>query len=99
MNENVYKALMNIYTREKNSIIFDVRKGKISINEFKKDMEMQAKSLFPEISNEEIYKTIDYIVDNLFSYAILTPLIKDLEISDIKIIDWDHIVIKRNGKR
>ena len=99
MNENVYKALMNIYTREKNSIIFDVRKGNISINEFKKDMEMQAKSLFPEISNEEIYKTIDYIVDNLFSYAILTPLIKDLEISDIKIIDWDHIVIKRNGKR
>ena len=35
----------------------------------------------------------------VFGYYVLTPLIKACEISDIKVLAWNHITCKVNGKR
>ena len=35
----------------------------------------------------------------VFGYYVLTPLIEAKEVSDIKVLDYDHIVVKANGER
>lgn len=37
--------------------------------------------------------------DSIFGYYTLTPLVKDPRVSDFKVLDWDHITCKVNGKR
>lgn len=37
--------------------------------------------------------------DCVFGYYILTPLIKARDVSDIKVLNWDHITCKANGDR
>lgn len=35
----------------------------------------------------------------VFGYYVLTPLLKECEVSDIKVLAWDHITCKVNGRR
>lgn len=35
----------------------------------------------------------------VFGYYVLTPLIEAKEVSDIKVLDYNHIVVKAKGKR
>lgn len=37
--------------------------------------------------------------DCVFGYYVLTPLIKDPLVSDIKVYSWDHVTVKVNGTR
>ena len=54
---------------------------------------------FPIISGEEEKKLLEMFQQCVFGYYVLTPLIENKEISDIKVMDYDHIVIKAKGKR
>lgn len=42
---------------------------------------------------------LDLFQDSVFGYYVLTPLIKEKDVSDIKVLAWNHIVCKSNGKR
>lgn len=99
MNEKMYKALINIYTKERSSAIFDVKKGKKSIEAFKRDAYSQIKSIFPGVADKDIEPVIKEFIDNIFGYSVLTPLIKDKDITDIKVHDWNRIVIKKKGEK
>lgn len=100
MKENMYTALMNLYTRgDRSQIIFDVKKKKKSIEDFKNDARRQSKSFFKNEPDEEIESTITELAENLFSYSVLTPLLNDKTISDIKVHDWNRIIIKKNGHK
>ncbi len=35
----------------------------------------------------------------IFGYYVILPLIEDKAVSDIKVLSWDHIVVKANGER
>ncbi|MCR5338998.1 MAG: Flp pilus assembly complex ATPase component TadA [Lachnospiraceae bacterium] len=35
----------------------------------------------------------------IFGYYVLEPLVRDRHVSDIKVLAWDHIVVKADGKR
>ncbi len=37
--------------------------------------------------------------DCIFGYYVLTPLLYDKYVSDIKVLSWDHITCKKNGER
>lgn len=57
------------------------------------------KMRFCEISEKETKELLEMFRQCVFGYYILTPLIEAKEVSDIKVLDYDHIVIKANGKR
>lgn len=52
-----------------------------------------------EISSEDKSEIIDMAEKNLWGYGIINDLIQNKDISDIKIYSYDHIRIKRRGKR
>lgn len=42
---------------------------------------------------------MDLFSECVFGYYVLTPLINEKTISDIKVLAWDHITVKMNGDR
>ena len=92
-----YSALMNSYTKDRFNIIFDVRDKKATIEDFKNDVRDFCKTYYPTEDNVE--EIAQELVENLFGYSILTPLIENKDISDIKVHDWDNIIIKTKGKK
>ena len=42
---------------------------------------------------------MEMLSDAVFGYYVLTPLILSKEVSDIKVLAYDHIVVKANGQR
>lgn len=57
------------------------------------------KDRFCGISEEDEMHLLDMFKDCIFGYYVLTPLIEAKEVSDIKVLDYDHIVVKANGNR
>lgn len=50
----------------------------------------------PETTRKQL---LDMFCEAVFGYYVLTPLILSKEVSDIKILAYDHIVVKANGQR
>ena len=97
MNITTYKAMLNMYTREKDKsqLLFDVRDGKKTKDEFRQSLVASCMQYFPNDDADEIAKAI---MDNVLGYSVLTDIINDKDVTDIKVHDWNHIVIKKNGK-
>ncbi len=53
----------------------------------------------PDMSEETRKLLLDMFCEAVFGYYVLTPLILSKEVSDIKILAYDHIVVKANGQR
>ena len=97
MNKVTYNALLNMYTREKDKseLLFKVREGEESKDVFKESILNTIKEYFP--TEEDTDELINAIIHNLLEYNVLTDLIYDTSITDIKVHDWNHIVVKRKG--
>lgn len=54
---------------------------------------------FRQASMEEEKRLLQMFKECVFGYYVLTPLIEEKEISDIKVLDYNHIVVKAKGKR
>lgn len=54
---------------------------------------------FPGISAEVKKQLLEMFQQCVFGYHVLTPLILAKDVSDIKVLDYNHIVIKANGER
>lgn len=54
---------------------------------------------FRQTSMEEEKRLLQMFKECVFGYYVLTPLIEEKEISDIKVLDYNHIVVKAKGKR
>ena len=52
-----------------------------------------------ECGQEDREKLLTMFSDCVFGYYVLTPLILSKEVSDIKVLSHDHIVVKANGER
>ena len=51
-------------------------------------------------AKESTKKTLlEMLSDCVFGYYVLTPLILSKDVSDIKVLDYNHIVVKANGDR
>ena len=104
-NEEAYKALALRYTMEKSQLLFDVRDGKKKKEDLLEDatdfLEEYGAGFtgFDSRDKKAVEKLITHLCDNLLGYGILTELIADDTISDINILRWDTIIIKRKGKR
>lgn len=54
---------------------------------------------FGDISNEDQSQLLEMFRQCVFGYYILTSLLEAKEVSDIKVLDYNHIVVKTNGER
>lgn len=54
---------------------------------------------YPNMSETIRKWMLDMFCEAVFGYYVLTPLILSKEVSDIKILAYDHIVVKANGHR
>lgn len=52
-----------------------------------------------DVSAEDEKQLLEMFRQCVFGYYILTPLIESKQVSDIKVLDYDHIVVKANGER
>lgn len=95
--KETYNALMGLYTKDRYDMIFKVKNKEITMDDFKDDVRQFCKRYYP--NEENVEGTIDMLVENLFGYSILTPLIKDPNISDIKVHAWDRIIVKERGEK
>lgn len=57
------------------------------------------KSRFLDLLEEQKQQLIEMFRECVFGYYVLTPLIESKEVSDIKVLSFDHIVVKANGER
>ncbi|MCR5196589.1 MAG: Flp pilus assembly complex ATPase component TadA [Pseudobutyrivibrio sp.] len=101
------EELMNLYKRLKGNVI-DINKSSIakSVQGTEQDflaLMGRAKRYLNEYLqdlDEEVKKTLlDMFQSAVFGYYILTPLIDAEDVSDIKVLAWNHIVCKSNGNR
>ena len=53
----------------------------------------------PDLSEDMRKALMEMLSDAVFGYYVLTPLILSKEVSDIKVLAYDHIVVKANGQR
>jgi len=54
---------------------------------------------YPETSEDEKKTILEMFRQCVFGYYVLTPLIESKEVSDVKVLDYNHIVVKANGER
>lgn len=54
---------------------------------------------FPDLGETGKAQLIEMFRQCVFGYYVLTPLIESKEVSDIKVLSFDHIVVKANGER
>ena len=97
---DLYRTLTSEFPNsdEGSTVITDVKSKRISEEEFGsivRDYIQRNYSCSDEVTNEAIVKYTKFIS----SYSILTDLIRDPSISDIKTIAYDNVRIKRLGKR
>lgn len=101
--DDVYKALSMQVTQsagEQCREFLRVTQGEMSKEQFSDNLRRYALSFFEDsASGADVGTAVDRLLDNLFGYSILTPLIEDAQISDIDIYGWDRILIKKDGKR
>ncbi len=99
MNKVAYNAVLNMFTREKDKsdLLFNVREGDNTKEDFRNSVVSTIREYFPEEKEDSVEEIAEAVIHNLLEYNVLTDLIYDPEISDIKVHDWNHIVIKRKG--
>ena len=54
---------------------------------------------YPNIDEDEKKTILEMFRQCVFGYYVLTPLIESKEVSDVKVLDYNHIVVKANGER
>ena len=95
--DEIFEAMVDYFTKVEKKTMHNVIRG-ISPKEtlFKAaEVYLSGKG----ISTEEIRNLLEKFDRYAFGYHILDPLINDEEISDIKILGYDRIRIKKKGKR
>lgn len=95
--KSTYDALMTTYTKDRFDLIFAIRNGEKTTEDFAEDVRNFCHQYYPQ--ETDIENIIKELIQNLFGYSIITPLIDNKDITDIRILDWDHIQIKEKGIR
>lgn len=87
------------FTEKKSYLINDVEKGELPLSAVKDEVinHLDRKGIELDVPDRDTLtkKVIDY----LFGYYLLQDLIDDDNVSDIKVLDYDNVQIKINGKR
>lgn len=96
--ENNLESLINDYITQKGTRLLALKKGTLSRELFIREVGEYIRSQY-HLSAEEQKRLTERFEEFVFGYSRLTPLIDDPEISDIRVVSFDCIRIKKNGRR
>lgn len=90
--------LVNDYLTQKQSVLMQVKKGSMGRGEFLEEVRSHVAHYYPlpVKQQEELLESFEQYV---FGYGILSPLIDEEDISDIRVVGYDNVRVKRLGKR
>ena len=97
MQTYLKRLIDDFSTREQQTLIW-MKKGSISREEFLAKVNVFVRESY-ELDQDKGKELVDMFEQYIFGYSRISPLIDDAEISDIRIISFDNIRIKRKGKR
>lgn len=90
--------LIDDYSTKKQPSLIQMKKGLISRESFLEEAEQYAQASYA-ISPRQVRELISLFEQYIFGYSRISPLIDDREISDIRIVSYDNIRVKKQGKR
>ena len=90
--------LVQDYLTQKQAILMQVKKGSMSREEFLEEVRGHVAHYYPApVKQQE--KLLQSFEQYVFGYSILSPLIDDPDISDIRVVAHDNIRVKKLGVR
>jgi pilus assembly protein CpaF len=90
--------LVQDYLTQKQAILMQVKKGSMSREEFLEEVRGHVAHYYPSpVKQQE--KLLQSFEQYVFGYSILSPLIDDPDISDIRVVAHDNIRVKKLGVR
>lgn len=92
------EALINDYITQKGTRLLALKKGTLSREAFLKEAGEHIRLQF-RLTAEQRKRLVERFEEFVFGYSKLTPLIDDPDISDIRVVSFDCVRIKKNGKR
>lgn len=92
------QKLVEDYLTQKQTSLMQMKKGVLGKQEFLQEVRNHVKQYYQmsELESENLLKVFEQYI---FGYSRLSPLIDDREISDIRVVSYDNIRVKREGKR
>lgn len=97
-NTNHLQELVNDYITQKQAELLQLKKGLLGKEEFLTQVQAHIKHFYTLTPMEE-RQLLKEFEQYIFGYSKLSPLIDDREISDIRVVSFDNIRVKRNGRR
>ena len=96
--QSYLKKLIDDFSAKKQQSLIQMKKGSLSREDFLAEVNAFVRQQF-ELDPDQVKELVDMFEQYIFGYSRISPLIDDAEISDIRIISFDNIRIKRKGKR
>lgn len=96
--EDRLQDLVNEYTTRKQPSLMQMKKGVMSREAFVQEASEHIAAYYHTTVQED-ERLLKLFQQYIFGYSRLSPLIDDREISDIRVVSFDHVRIKREGKR
>ncbi len=95
------EIVQKIYTDEKYDLFLSVKRHQISLDNFREDVKQTFLELYPREfpDRDSLDEAVKKVIDSLLGYGIISRLIEDEDITDIKIHSYDLIRYKKFGKR
>ena len=90
--------LVQDYLTQKQAVLMQVRKGSMSRRDFLEEVRGHVAHYYPA-SSKQMEKLLRCFEQYVFGYSILSPLIDDADVSDIRVVAYDNVRMKRLGKR
>lgn len=96
--EDGLQRLVEDYLTQKQNSLMQMKKGLVDKQDFLREAEQHVGQYYdmPERERQQLMKAFEQYI---FGYSRLSPLIDDMTISDIRVVSYDNIRIKREGKR
>lgn len=97
-DRNLLQDLVSDYTGGKQQSLVQMKKGQMGKTEFLEEAKNHILTYY-QMSGEDAQALLAQFEQYIFGYSILSSLIDDESVSDIRVISYDNIRIKREGRR
>lgn len=92
------QRLVEDYTMGKQQSLMQMRKGQLSKEAFLAEAARHI-SAYYSLNEPEKAQLLEQFKQYIFGYSRLSPLIDDKSVSDIRVVEYDNIRIKKKGRR
>lgn len=90
--------LIDDYSTRKQPSLIQMKKGLLSRESFLEEVQQYVQTTYA-VPRQQAQELTDLFEQYIFGYSRISPLIDDREISDIRIVSYDNIRVKRRGQR